>query len=333
MTPDRKNTLTHWNHRGRAICGVVALSLGLTACGGNAGGGEDDFPSSQIEMIVPWAAGGGTDTTTRQLAAIAEETCGVGIIVSNQPGAAGATGHRAIAEAEPDGYTIGTATVEISILPHLGAADVSPKDLQGILKFQASPSMLAVAADSPYQTLDDITKALESGKKVRVATNGRGGIWDIAARGLGQEIGTPFTEYVPFNGGAEMIPAVLGGQVEALTPSAPEMRQQIEAGKLRGLAVMAEERYEPLPDVPTLKEQNVDWTASNWFGVAAPNGTPEDRIQKLSECFGEAAKSQEFKSFMDKQGFGLDLQDAAAFEQFMDEEFARYEQLVADLYN
>lgn len=321
-----------------AVGGVFVFATGLAACGSDTGGdsaataGNDDFPSSQIEMIVPWAAGGGTDLTTRQLAAQAEDTCGTRIIISNQTGAAGATGHQAIADAEPDGYTIGTATVEVSILNHLGNADVTPEDLQGITKFQATPSILAVPADSPYETFDDLVQGVQGGDEVRVATNGRGGIWDLAARGLGEEAGVEFTEYVPFNGAAEMIPAVLGDQVEALTPSGAEMRSQIEAGELRGLVTMSEERFEVLPDIPTTKEEGVDWEAANWFGVVAPEGTPQDRVEKLSQCFSEAANTEEFQSFMQEQGYGSEVVEGDEFEQFMDDEFARYEDMVASLY-
>ncbi|NJC21480.1 tripartite-type tricarboxylate transporter receptor subunit TctC [Arthrobacter pigmenti] len=316
-----------------AFGGIIALSGSLTACGGNGSAGADeDFPSSQIEMIVPWAAGGGTDLTTRQLAAQAEETCGTRIIISNQTGAAGATGHQAIADADPDGYTIGTATVEVSILNHLGNADVTPEDLQGIVKFQSTPSVLAVSSDSPYETFEDLVNGIEDGDQVHVATNGRGGIWDLAARGLGEEAGVGFTEYVPFDGAAGMIPAVLGGQVEALTPSGAEMRSQIEAGELRGLVTMSEERFEVLPDIPTTEEEGIEWKAANWFGVVAPAGTPEDRVEKLTECFTEAANTEEFQNFMAEQGYGSEVVEGEEFEQFMDDEFAKYEDLVATLY-
>lgn len=326
-----------------AVGGVVALSTALAACGGNAGsdggggaapegGTEDDFPSSQIEMIVPWAAGGGTDLTTRQLAAQAEDTCGTRIIISNRTGAAGATGHQAIADAEPDGYTIGTATVEVSILNHLGNAEVTPEDLRGIVKFQATPSVLAVSPDSKYETFDDLVEGAKNGDQIRVATNGQGGIWDLAARGLADAAGVEFTEFVPFNGSAEMIPAVLGGQVEALTPSGAEMRSQIEAGKLRGLITMSDERFDVLPDIPTTEEEGIDWKAANWFGVVAPEGTPEDRVQKLSECFAEAADTEEFQEFMKSQGYGSEVVEGEEFETFMDEEFTRYKDMVANLY-
>lgn len=326
-----------------AVGGVIALSTVLAACGSNGGsdtGGNgsgaaddgDDFPSSQIQMIVPWAAGGGTDLTTRQLAVQAEETCGTRIIISNQTGAAGATGHQAIADAEPDGYTIGTATVEVSILNHLGNAEVTPEDLRGIVKFQATPSVLAVSSDSDYETYEDLMEGIKNGDQIRVATNGRGGIWDLAARGLADAAGIELTEYVPFNGAAEMIPAVLGGQVEALTPSGAEMRSQIEAGELRGLVTMAEERFEVLPDIPTTEEVGIDWKAANWFGVVAPEGTPEDRVQKLSECFAEAAQTEDFQEFMKAQGYGSEVVPGEEFEKFMDEEFEQYAEMVANLY-
>lgn len=315
-----------------AVGGVVVVSAGLVGCGGAAASSGDEFPSSQIELIVPWAAGGGTDLTTRQLAAQAEKTCGARIIISNRAGAAGATGHQAMADAKPDGYTIGTATVEVSILSHLGNAKVTPKDLQGIVQFQSTPSVLAVGKDSPYKSVGDLVQGIKNGDTVRVATNGRGGIWDLAARGLAKEAGVDFKEYVPFNGGAQMIPAVLGGQVESLTPSGAEMRSQIEAGELRGLVTMSDERFEVLPDVPTAKEQGINWKAANWFGIVAPAGTPTERVAKLSECFAEAAKTEKFQTFMKEQGYGSEVVEGEKFEQFMDDEFARYKDMVANLY-
>lgn len=338
MTSLSTNTRSVRSRRMGAVGIVAALSLGLSACVGDDGGtdtdaGESDFPTSTIQMIVPWSAGGGTDLMTRKLAALAEKTCGARIIVNNETGAAGATGHQAMADAKPDGYTIGTTTTEIAILKHLGAAEFTPEDVQGIIQFSANPALIAVSPDSPYDTFEELQAGLEAGDQVRIGTNGRGGTWDMAARGLGLELGTPFTEYVPFNGASEMIPAVLGGHVEAMSPSAGEQLQQIESGGLRGLAIMSDERFPALPDVPTLKELGVDWTLSSWIGVVAPAGTPEDRVEILGDCFGEAADSEDFQNYMTEQGNGSMSRDSAEFEQFMDDEYLRFETLIADLYN
>ncbi|MEE6281948.1 Bug family tripartite tricarboxylate transporter substrate binding protein [Georgenia sp. MJ170] len=313
--------------------GATAIALvGCSAAGGSAGSDDDDFPSQQIQMIVPWAAGGGTDLISRQLATMSEDTCGVRFVVSNLTGAASATGHQAIADADPDGYTVGTATTELAILKHLDSASFTPDDMAGIVQLAANPAVLTVSDSSPYQSFDELKAGLDNGDTIRVATNGRGGTWDLAARGLGIELGTPFTEYAPFNGAAEMIPAVLGEQVEAMSPSAGEVHQQIEAGAMTGLAVMADERFEALPDVPTLQELGVDWVMGSWIGTVVPAGTPENRVEILRDCMGEAAMSDEFQEFLVVQGMGLADRDGADFTTFMQSEFDRFDTLINDVY-
>lgn len=283
-------------------------------------------------MIVPWAAGGGTDLVSRKLATLAEDTCGTRIVVSNVTGAAGATGHQAVIDAEPDGYTIGTSTTELAILKHLDGATFTPQDVTGVVQLAANPAVLTVPADSPYETFDDLKQALASGETVRTATNGPGGTWDLAVRGLADELGTDFTEYVPFNGAAEMIPAVLGGHVEAMSPSAGEVQDQIEGGSLRGLATMAAEPFEALPDVPTLKEQGVDWEMGSWIGTVAPAGVPADRVDTLRTCFGEAASSEEFEAFRTELGMGVADRNGAEFTDFINSEYTRFEPLISQLY-
>ncbi len=326
-----------WRFGALAVVGLASFSL--IACSNSAGpanpSGEqpaDDFPDKPIQVIVPWAAGGGTDVITRQLMTMSEETCDTRFVVQNLTGAASATGHQALVDADPDGYTIATATTELAILKHLGTAAFTPEDVKGIVQIAANPAVLTVSADSPYQTFDDVKDALAQGDTVRAATNGRGGTWDLAVRGLGQALDTHFTEYVPFNGAAEMIPAVLGGQVEVLAPSAGEVRQQIESGAMRGLAVMAEERFPALPDVPTLKELGVDWVMGSWIGVVVPDATPDNRVEKLRDCIGGVAQSAEYIDFLEKTGIGIADRDGAQFTDFTRSEFDRFEKLISEVY-
>jgi tripartite-type tricarboxylate transporter receptor subunit TctC len=314
----------------RPLATALVLALGASGCGLGEED-EEDFPSRQIEVIVPWAAGGGTDQTVRRLAESAEDTCGVNIIVSNHEGGGGAIGHQAMADAEPDGYTVGAATIEVTLLPHLDAADVTPDDLQGVMKFSANPAVLSVADDSPYESVQEMVEAMEE-EDVRIATNGTGGIWDIAAGGLEQEVGVEFAERVPLDGGADMITAVLGGQVEAIAPSGAESMDFIEDGELRPLATMAEERMEALPDTPTLQEEGIDWTAANWFGLVVPNEVDSERVAMLNECFAEAHETEEFAQFMDTQGFLIDYLDAEDFEEFMTQEWEDHGALMDALY-
>jgi tripartite-type tricarboxylate transporter receptor subunit TctC len=318
--------LLSWRFSWLLVPGFVAAALfGLVACGP----GDEEFPSEQIEIIVPWDAGGGTDQTARQLAAAAEETCDTGIIVSNQTGSTGAVGFQAAATAQPDGYTVGLATVEIAMINHLGVAPVSPEDVRGVMQYNFDPAALSVAADSPHETLEDFLTAAED-EPPRVGTSGTGSIWHISFAGLAQEAGVEMTN-VPFDGAAPAIAAVLGGQVEATSASGAEVAPQVESGELRPLAVMDEERLDILPDVPTLQEEGIDWESGAWRGLVVPNDTPDEVVQTLNDCFLEAYESQEFQDFMENQGFGMIYRDADEFESYMDEEFERFGEIIEAL--
>lgn len=310
-----------------AVASVAALALGAAACGG---GSSEEFPSEQIELIVPWEAGGGTDQTARQLASAAEQTCGTDVIVSNQTGSTGAVGFQAAADAEPDGYTVGLVTVEVSMINHLGVAPVTPEDVRGVMQYNYDPAAISVAANSEYKSVDDLAAAVESGEQLQVATSGTGSIWHVAAAGMAEEMGGSITN-VPFDGAAPAITALLGGQVDATTASGAEVAPQVESGELQPLAVMGDERISVLPDTPTLKQQGVDWSIGAWRGLAVPNDTPDERVNKLNNCFERAYKSEDFQQFMKKQGFGLVYKDAAGFEKYMDEEFRRFGGLIESL--
>lgn len=310
-----------------ALASVAALALGAAACGG---GSSEEFPAEQIELIVPWEAGGGTDQTARQLASAAEQTCGTDVIVSNQTGSTGAVGFQAAADAEPDGYTVGLVTVEVSMINHLGVATVTPEDVRGVMQYNYDPAAISVAANSEYESVDDLAAAVESGEQLQVATSGTGSIWHVAAAGMAEEMGGSITN-VPFDGAAPAITALLGGQVDATSASGAEVAPQVESGKLRPLAVMGDEGISVLPDTPTLKQQGVDWSIGAWRGLAVPNDTPDGRVNKLNNCFEQAYQSEDFQQFMKKQGFGLVYKDAAGFEKYMDEEFRRFGGLIDSL--
>jgi tripartite-type tricarboxylate transporter receptor subunit TctC len=308
----------------------VVLALTLAGCGGAATGDGEDFPSEQIELIVPFPAGGGTDQTARQLASAAEQTCETSVIVSNREGSTGAVGHQAGADAQPDGYTAVIATAEVAMINHLGLAQITPEDIRGVMQYNFDPAALSVRADSPYETIDDFISAAENGENLTIGTSGTGGIWHISFAGMAEEAGVEFTN-VPFDGGAPAIQAVLGGQVDATSASGAEVAPQVESGELRPLVVMGEERIDILPDTPTLGEEGMDWTSGTWRGLAVPNDTPDDVVQTLNECFEEAAESEEFQQFMENNGFGMDIKPADEFEQFMDDEYERFGEVIESL--
>lgn len=306
----------------------AAAVFALAACGGGSASSED-FPSERIEMIVPWAAGGGTDQTARQLATAAEETCGTDIVVSNQTGSTGAVGYQAAADAEPDGYTVGLATAELAIIEHLGVAQITPEDVTAVMQYNLEPGVISVPSDSPYESIEDLV-AEAKGQDVTVSTSGTGSIWHVGYAGMNQRFGVEMTN-VPFDGSAPAITAVLGGQTDANSAGVGEIVAQVDAGELKPLVVMADERVEQFPDTPTLKEEGIDWANGAWRGLIVANGTPDNRVQALNKCFKEAYDTEEFQSFMDKQSFGLEYRSAEEFGTYMQNEYERFGQVVQDL--
>jgi tripartite-type tricarboxylate transporter receptor subunit TctC len=314
---------------GASLAGVVLL--GAMGCG--PGGGEEaDFPSDTIEMIVAYSPGGSTDVSVRQLASLAEDTCGTNIIVSNQTGSAGAVGFTATANASPDGYTVGATASELAFLHHLGMTEVSPDDVRGIMRYALNPHVFFVPADSPYETIGDMISAAEDGETFNVATSGTGSVYHIAFAGMAHEAGVPeqFVN-VPFEGGATAVQAAIGGQVDMVVVVLNEAAPQVEAGRLRALAVASEERLEDLPDVPTLIEEGINWTSASHLGLAVPADTPDDRVQTLHECFKEAFDSQEFQDFMESQNLDTGYLPPDEFDQYLRDLSESYGEVIREV--
>lgn len=311
---------------------IISATAGVLTTAACSSGEEETYPPDQIELIVPWAAGGGTDQATRQLVLASEEACDTGFVVSNRTGAAGATGHEAIANGDPDGATIGAMTAEATILPHLGGTNVTVEDFTPIMRYAAISPAFVVQADSPYETLDDMVAAMKSDETLRIGTTGRGGIWDIVAGGFEKEVGAEFTERVPYDGGASIIQAILGGQLEVASLAAPEVVDQVEAGELRVLGIAGEERADVLPDVPTLKEQGYDWSTGTWFGAAGPADMAEDQVTYLHDCLKRGYDSTEYQEFLTNAGFNQAYMPPKEFAELIQEENDTFADLVPSLY-
>ncbi|WP_449271550.1 tripartite tricarboxylate transporter substrate binding protein [Halococcus salifodinae] len=278
-------------------------------------------------MICPWAEGGGTDQTGRQLASGLSNTWGVAAYVENQTGGTGSVGFNAIANAEPDGYTVGVLTVEIATISHLGIADVSPEDVKPVMQYNFDPAALTVHEDAPYGTLQEfIDYASDNPGEISVSNSGPGGIWHLSAAGFALEAGIEL-EHVGYDGGAPATQAVVSGEVEATTSSAPEVLSQVEDGPLETLAVFGEEKVDIMPDVPTLQNEGVDFTMGAWRGLGVPNGTPDDIIDQLYEGYYEVYQSDNFQSFMDESGFGLVHRDTEEFGDFMQQSYDNFAEI------
>jgi tripartite-type tricarboxylate transporter receptor subunit TctC len=285
------------------------------------GAAHAQYPQRPIQLIVPWGAGGGTDATARIIGILLEKELGQPVNVVNRTGGSGVVGHAAIAQAPPDGYTIGLITVEISMMHWQGLTELSGASYTPIGLVNADPAGLQVRADAPFKNANDLVAAIKANPgKFKASGTGQGGIWHLAIAGMLQnmKVDPAAAPWVPSNGAAPGLQDLVAGGVDIAPCSLPEARSLIDAGKVKSLAVMANKRAALYPDVPTLKEATgSNWTMAAWRGIAAPKGVPTDVRDKLVAAIKKIAASKEYNDFMTQRGFGVIYEGPDDFAKFM----------------
>ncbi|MFA5663172.1 tripartite tricarboxylate transporter substrate binding protein [Castellaniella sp.] len=279
------------------------------------------FPERPITLIVPWGAGGGTDATARIIGSIMEKELGKPVNVINRSGGNGVVGHQAMANAKPDGYTLGMATVEITMMHHLGLTDLTPDAYTPLALMNFDPSAITVSADSPFHSIKDLLAfARDNPGKLKASGDGEGGVWHLALAGMlsDQGIAPDAIRFVPSDGASPGLLELVAGGVDIVPASLPEARAMIDNGKARTLAIMDNASSGLYPDIPTLAaETGSDWTMGAWRGIVAPKGLPADVSARLEEVLDRINHSQEYKDFMDQQGYGIVWANGADFGAFM----------------
>ncbi|VYU55180.1 tripartite tricarboxylate transporter substrate binding protein [Metakosakonia massiliensis] len=290
-----------------------------------------DYPTKQIDLVVPYAAGGGTDLVARAFADAAKKHLPVSIGVINKPGGSGAIGFSEIAAARPNGYKIGLGTVELTTLPSLGMVRFKTSDFTPIARLNADPAAITVRADAPWNTVEEFLQwSKENPGKVRIGNSGTGAIWHLAAAALEDKTGAKFT-HVPYDGAAPAVTGLLGGHIEAVSVSPGEVINHVKGGKLKTLAVMSDERIKNMPDVPTLKEKNIDLSIGTWRGLIVPKKTPQNVVDVLAKAAKETAEEPAFQDALNKLNLNYAWQDSAGFQQQIVEQEAYFATLLAQL--
>jgi tripartite-type tricarboxylate transporter receptor subunit TctC len=300
----------------RKFARAIAVGMLLTAAVAQAA-----YPERPITLIVPWAAGGGTDATARIIGTLLEKEVGQPVNVVNRTGGSGVVGHSAIAAAAPDGYTIGIITVEIGMMHWQGLTDLTGASYTPIGLVNFDPAGLQVAADSPYKTVNELVAAIKASPgKFKASGTGQGGIWHLAIAGMLQDmkVDPASVPWVPSNGAAPGLQDLVAGGVQIAPVSLPEARSLIDAGKVKSLAVMADAPAGLYPNVPTLKAATGSgWTMGAWRGIAAPKNIPAEARDKLVAAIRKVAASKEYNDFMSQRGFGVIYQGPDDFAKYM----------------
>lgn len=297
---------------------VLCVCAALLAAGcGNA----EPYPNRPITMIVPWAAGGGTDAVARVMASLLEHDLGKPVNVVNRTGGSGVVGHQTIASAAPDGYTIGILTVEIGMMHHQGLTELSGESFTPLGLVNVDPAGIQVQASSPFQNLAALMQAIRDNPgRFKASGTAQGGIWHVALAGLleDQKIPSSSVVWVPSAGAAPALLDLVAGGVDVVPGSHGEARSLIDAGKVRSLAILDDAPSELYPNVPTARQEiGTEWSMGAWRGLAAPKGLPADIEGRLQAAVKKAYDSQEYKDFMTNRGFGMRWAGPDEFATFM----------------
>lgn len=279
------------------------LAAGTAAGVGVSSHAQSGEASKVIKIVVPYPAGGTTDQLARTVAQPLKEILGQSVIVENRPGAGGTLGTDYVAKQPADGYTLlfgnsgpnATASL-MRKLPY----DV-PKDFRPLSGVVRVPLILAVSADSPHKSVAEfVAWARTQGDKLNYGSTGIGGSSHLANEYFNQLAGTRF-QHIPYQGGAPLVTAFGGGQVQMAFVTGLDGAAMVQAGKIRYLAVASPRRTDVLPGLPAIAEDVSGFNAVVWFGLLAPAGVPQPMADRLSSAIAAAVQRPEVrKSFMDR---------------------------------
>jgi len=285
---------------------------------------QDGYPSRPIKMIVPLAAGGGTDIVARTVTQAVAQEWGADIVVENRPGAGTTLAAQGLLSSPADGYTLMFNTASFLITPHvMPARPYDRRQFAPVSLVAASPHVLVVSERVPAKTLAELVAWIKSqGGKATYASFGNGSSGHLGSEILFRRLGVQVV-HVPYRGNSPALTDVMAGHVDMML--ADHVDGNIKASKPRPIAIANERRSEFLRDIPTVAEAGYDGYASkSWYGLVAPAGTPDAVIAKWNAAVVAALKKPDVRKKLLDQGIDPIGSSAAEFKRFMDGEEVKY---------
>jgi tripartite-type tricarboxylate transporter receptor subunit TctC len=309
-------------------------SLALSVCALALPASAADYPDHAIKMIVPFAAGGGTDVLARIIAQNLNSKWGQPVVVENQPGASGGIGTRAVMKAPPDGYTLLMASTG-ALMAVSGSADADgPFDVNKVL------SPIAVAAAPPYllvvsptlpvnSTADLIRYAKQKPEGLTFGSSGVGAASHLSGLLFASATGTKML-HIPYKGTSPAVTDLLGGRIDMMFAPGPVVQPFVQSGQLKALGVTDTQRSKFYPDVPTVADGVPGYESVGWFGLLAPPNTPPAIIKQLNEVIVAAMQTQEFRDHLATLGAEPKPQTPEEFGRYINADVAKWSRLVKD---
>ncbi len=314
----------------RVLVAAAAAAVGLGLSVGFVVA-QEKFPSKPIEVVIHSKYGGGTDVTARMMMIRTRRGLGVDMAVVSKRGGSGAKAHQYALTKPRDGYTVLALTQSHLYTIARGKSPLTIDDVVGVARAMDDPTLITVAASSPYKTLGDLVAASKD-KALNWGVAQIGGTEHIGLAQLAKAAGMKF-KVVPFGSGAQMVQALMSGAIDATLPNVSEGGSQVKDGTFRALAVMAEKRLAEYPDVPTTFENGYKVKTSTTRGYWVLKGTPQDRIDVLSKAMVKAMNHEIFVNYL--KSAGLTPEDSIAGSEVWDkqikEEYAKAYAALKDL--
>jgi len=292
---------------------------------------QSGWPARPLRLVVPFPPGGLIDNMARLIGPRLAQALGQPVVVDNKPGAGGNIGAAEVARATADGYTLLMASPPLTISPALyKSLPYQPSQIAPIALLGRVPNVLLVNPASGIASVADLTaRAKAQPGKLNYASNGNGTSLHLSAELFKSSTGT-FLTHIPYRGAAAALTGLLSGEVDMMFDNLPSAIGQIQAGRLKALAVTTAQRSPALPNVPTLAEAGVSgFDVSAWFGLAGPAGLPAPVVTQLERLIARIAVDPEVLATMARQGADAAPMDSAAFRAFMAADAVRWKK-VAD---
>jgi len=306
------------------VAGVLTL---LSATGAKET--KVKYPNGDITFVNPNAPGGGNDLLMRALIPGMKAYLGVNIIPENKPASRGAVAAMEITNAKPDGQKIYINSQTLLLMPY-GGIDVKIEGFQPVAQIVEDTGVVLVKADAPYKTIQEFVDAAKKAK-LKVAHNGSGSLWHLAAVMFAKAAKVDFQYVVYTGGGTPMMTATAAGEVDMVIVNPAESKPLIDAGKIKPLAVMSEGKHPMLTQVPTCIEAGIPVTFPVWRGIFTTKGTSEEILSILDKAVKAGTEGEEFKKLVQTTGLEIKYRDHKEFTKFFEEQKELTAQLMKEI--
>ena len=310
----------------------VKVGFAVVAASLSAATWAADFPTRPIRLLVGFPAGGPTDITMRVIAENAGKILGQPVIIENKPGAGGTLPASTVVTSQPDGYTVGQSPLGIFRMPYTQKMTWDPlKDLTYVINLTGYTFGMTVPANSPFKTWQEFVAYAKAnpGKVTYGSAGGNLTSPHLTMERIAEAAGIELT-HVPYKGSADLMLAVMSGQLMAVADSTG-FAPHVEAGKLRVLNTWGEKRLDKFPDAPTLKELGYDMVQNSPFGIGAPRGTPPEVVAKIHDAFKKAMEEPSYVAALAKYDMLPNYMSSADYTRFAQDTFGREKALIEKL--